>query len=321
MHHIILDTDVGIDDALALFLALSSPNIKIEAITTVNGNVSVEVSTLNVLALLELTKRTDIPVARGCDRPLVRQPTDAKHIHGENGLGNVVLDKPHIVPVAQHAIELLIEKIMAEQNKITLVCIGPLTNVALALRREPRIVDYIHEVVIMGGALRVPGNVTPVAEYNIYADSHAAHMVLHAGWPIRLVTLDVTNRTVLAPEQVASLRDNRVTQLIKYMIDFYFRFSAALDNTSGFPMHDPLCIGAVLQPELITWQPAYVDVELASTLTLGATVAQFKTHDDSHALHPNVQASVAVNEQQFAQLYLDHCDFYNELFASGSAQE
>ena len=309
MHHVILDTDVGIDDALALFLALSSPDIKLEAITTVNGNVPVEVSTPNVLALLELTKRRDIPVARGCDRPLVRQPVDAKHIHGENGLGNAVLDEPHIVPVAQHAVELLIEKIMAERNKITLVCIGPLTNVALALRCEPRIIDYIREIVIMGGALRVPGNVTPAAEYNIYADPHAAHMVLHAGWPIRLVSLDVTNGTVLTPEQVASLRDNPVTKLIKYMIDFYLRFSAAFDNTNGFPMHDPLCVGAVLQPELITWQPAYVDVELASTLTLGATVAQFNTHDKP----PNVQASVAVNAKQFAQLYLDHCDFYNKL--------
>jgi inosine-uridine nucleoside N-ribohydrolase len=313
MQHVIIDTDVGIDDVLALFLALSSPEIEVEAITTVNGNVSVEVNTRNVLALLELVKRTDIPVAQGCDRPLVRQPIDATDIYGDNGLGNAVLDDPHIIPVSQHAIDLLIEKIMIEQSKITLICIGPLTNVALALRREPRIADYVNQVVIMGGALRVPGNVTPAAEYNIYADPHAAHMVLHAGWPVRLVALDITNVTLLTPQQIAALRDNRVTKLIKHMINYYFQSSAAADKANGFPMHDPLCVGAVLWPELITWEPAYVDVELASSLTLGATIAQFETHNGLHTLHPNVQASVAVNSEQFAQLYLDRCEFYHTL--------
>jgi inosine-uridine nucleoside N-ribohydrolase len=313
MQHVIIDTDVGIDDALALFLALSSPEVEVEAITTVNGNVPVETATHNVLALLELTRRTDIPVARGCDRPLVRQSIDARHVHGDNGLGNVVLDDPQIISVSQHAVDLLIEKIMAERNKITLVCIGPLTNVALAVRREPRIADYVYEVVIMGGALRVPGNVTSAAEYNIYADPHAAHMVLHAGWPIRLVSLDVTNVTLLTPEQIARLRDSRVTKLIKRMTDYYFHSSAALDNANGFPMHDPLCVGAVVRPELITWEPAYVDVELAGTLTLGATVAQFEAHGGQHTLRPNVRASVAVNAKQFAQFYLDRCEFYDTL--------
>jgi inosine-uridine nucleoside N-ribohydrolase len=313
MQHVIIDTDVGIDDALALFLALSSPEIKVEAITTVNGNVSVEVSTYSALALLELINRVDIPVAQGCDRPLVRRPIDAKDIHGDNGLGNAMLDDPHIVPVSQHAVDLLIEKIMIERSKITLICIGPLTNVALALRREPRIADYVHEVVIMGGALRVSGNVTPAAEYNIYTDPHAAYMVLHAGWPIRLVTLDVTNVTLLTSEQIARLPDNRVTKFIKHMINYYFHSSAALDNANGFPMHDPLCVGAVLWPELITWEPAHVDVELAGSLTLGATIARFESHNGLHTLHPNVRASVAINSEQFARLYLDCCEFYHTL--------
>jgi len=313
MYHVILDTDVGIDDALALFLALSSPEIELEAITTVNGNVPVEVGTRNVLALLELAGRTDIPVARGCDRPLVRPAIDAKHIHGDNGLGNAVLAEPHITPVAQHAVDLLSERIMAKPHKITLVCIGPLTNVALALRREPRIADAIYEVVIMGGALRVHGNVTPAAEYNIYADPHAAHIVLHGGWPIRLVSLDVTTVTLLKPEQIANLPDNPVTELIKYMTDYSFRFSAALDNAHGFPMHDPLCVGAVLQSDLIAWQPAYVDVELADSVTLGATVAQFDAHNRPHGLHSNVHASVGVEAGQFVQLFLERCKFYNKM--------
>ncbi|TMC24422.1 MAG: nucleoside hydrolase [Chloroflexi bacterium] len=201
---------------------------------------------------------------------------------------------------------------MAKPQMITLVCIGPLTNVALALRREPRIAENIYEVVIMGGALRVHGNVTPTAEYNIYADPHAAYIVLHGGWPIRLVSLDVTTMTLLKPGQIASLPDNRVTQLIKYMTNYSFRFSAALDNTHGFPMHDPLCVGAVVQPDLIAWQPCYVDVELADGATLGTTIAQFDPRDRPHSWRPNVHASVTVEAEQFIQLFTERCKFYDE---------
>jgi inosine-uridine nucleoside N-ribohydrolase len=310
MYHMILDTDLGIDDALALFLALSSPEITLEAITTVNGNVPVETSTRNVLALLELTGRTDIPVARGCERPLIRPAIDAKHIHGENGLGNAVLAEPSITPVAQHAVDLLIERIMAHPKRITVVCIGPLTNVALALRREPRIATHIYELVIMGGALRVHGNVTPTAEYNIYADPHAAHIVLHSGCPIRLVSLDVTTVTLFKPQQIASLPDNRVTKLIKFMTDYSFRFSAALDNTHGFPMHDPLCVGAVIQPDLIAWQPCYVDVELAEGANLGATVAQWDRHDVPLGGRANVHASVGVEGERFIELFVERCSAF-----------
>src|SRR5215469_16178453 len=183
MPRIILDTDPGIDDALALFLALASPEVQLEAITTVSGNVDVHKTTRNALALLELAGRTDIPVARGCAEPLVRQVVSAAHVHGDNGLGGVVLPEPHTRPVSQHAIEVIIEKILAAPGEITLVPIGPLTNIALALRTEPRLAEQVREVVIMGGALLVPGNVTAAAEFNIYADPHAAHMVLHAGWP------------------------------------------------------------------------------------------------------------------------------------------
>src|SRR6266702_4358332 len=181
MQHIILDTDPGIDDALALFLTLASPEIEIEAITTVSGN---------------------IPVARGSSQPLVRQPIYAAHVHGRNGLGEVELPEPQIAAVAQHAVDLIIKKVTAAPAEITLVPIGPLTNIALAVCREPRIAQQVREVVIMGGALRVPGNDTPAAEFNIYADPDAAHIVLHAGWPIRLVSLDVTMLTLLQRQQV-----------------------------------------------------------------------------------------------------------------------
>src|SRR5260370_27220599 len=152
MQRIILDTDPGIDDALALFLALASPEIQLEAITTVSGNVHVDLTTRNALALLELAGRMDIPVARGCEGPLLVKYVDAADVHGSNGLGGIVLPHPKTQPVFQHAVDLIIEKVMDAPSEITLVAIGPLTNIALALRREPRIAQSVREVVIMGGA-------------------------------------------------------------------------------------------------------------------------------------------------------------------------
>jgi inosine-uridine nucleoside N-ribohydrolase len=313
MYRIILDTDPGLDDALALFLALASPEVQLEAITTVSGNVSVDLTTRNALTLLELTERIDIPVARGCDRPLARQPIFADYVHGHNGLGGIELPEPELQPVSQHAVDLIIEKVMSAPREITLVLIAPLTNIAMALRKEPRIADYVREVVIMGGALRVPGNVTPEAEFNIYADPHAAHMVFHAGWPIRLVTLDVTNKTLLQREQVRALASNGspVTRLIQQMVDNFLDIFGRPRGITAFQMHDPLCLSAAFQPELITWEPAYVDVELAGSLTLGETVAYFskRTEDIDPSLehlHPsNMLTSVGVDVEGFIRLFLD----------------
>jgi inosine-uridine nucleoside N-ribohydrolase len=313
MHRIILDTDPGLDDALALFLALASPEVHLEAITTVSGNVHVDLTTRNALALLELTGRTTIPVARGCDRPIARQPVIADYVHGQNGLGGVALPEPRLQPVKQHAVDVIIEKVMAAPQEITLVPVGPLTNIALALRKEPRIAEYVREVVIMGGALRVPGNVTPEAEFNIYADPHAAHIVFHAGWPVRLVTLDVTNKTLLEREQVQRLASNGnpVTWLIQQMVENFLNTFGIPRGISAFQMHDPLCLSAAFQPELITWEPAYVDVELASSLTLGETVAYFSNRKEDidpslERLHtPNMLTSVGVDVERFISLYID----------------
>ena len=303
MQRIILDTDPGIDDALALFLALASPEIQLEAITTVSGNVHVDLTTRNALALLELAGRTDIPVARGCEGPLLVKYVDAADVHGSNGLGGIVLPHPKTQPVVQHAVELIIEKVMDAPGEITLVAIGPLTNIALAFRREPRIAQSVREVVIMGGALRVPGNVTPIAEFNIFCDPHAAHIVFHAGWPIRLVTLDTTTVTLLQRKQVETLarRESKITDFIKQATAYYFDIFGAANDVTTFQMHDPLCLAAAFQPELLTWQSVYVDVELVGTLTLGQTVGYFK---HPPAL-PNVLAAVGVDAERFIQLFLD----------------
>jgi len=307
MPRIILDTDPGIDDALALFLALASPEVQLEAVTTVSGNVPVEYTTRNALALLELTGRTEIPVARGCDRPLLGSPATAAEVHGDNGLGGMVLPEPRLQPVEKHAIDVIIEKVMAAPGEITLVPIGPLTTIALALRHEPRLAQAVREVVIMGGALRVPGNITPSAEFNIYVDPHAAHAVLHAGWPIRLVTLDTTTRTLLQRELVERLASggSPVTALMKGMVDYYCDVFGGARGISAIQMHDPLCLAAAFRPDLLTWEEAYVDVELTGTLTLGETVGFFALPNRPLPHPANVLASVDVDAQSFIELFLE----------------
>ena len=307
MPRIILDTDPGIDDALALFLALASPEVQLEAITTVSGNVSVEYTTRNALALLELAGRTEIPVARGCSSPLLSAPVEAAEVHGENGLGGVILPEPQQQPLEQHAVDVIIEKVLAEPGEITLVAVGPLTNLALALRREPRLAQAVREVVIMGGALLVPGNITPCAEFNIYVDPHAAHVVLHAGWPIRLVTLDTTTRTLLTRELVEQLATSGspVTVLMKRVVDYYFDIFGGLRQLDSIEMHDPLCLAAAFRPDLLTWQEAYVDVELAGQLTLGETVGFFARPGKPLPHASNVLASVDVDSESFLQLYIE----------------
>jgi inosine-uridine nucleoside N-ribohydrolase len=298
MLRLILDTDPGIDDALALFLALASPEVQLESITTVHGNVPLEFTTRNALSLLELTGRLDIPVARGSSHPLVRAPVDAAFVHGPTGLGALELPPPQVEPAVQSAVDLLIERIKTAPGELTLVAIGPLTNLALALRHEPSIAQQVREVVIMGGALRVPGNVTPSAEFNIYADPHAAQIVLHAGWPIRLVSLDVTNQTFVQREQVQQLaqKGGQIASAIERMSDYYFDVFGPASGNRVLRLHDPLCLAAAFRPDFIQWEPVYVDVELTGTLTLGATVPFFKRPGTPA---PNVLASVEVDAEQF----------------------
>jgi inosine-uridine nucleoside N-ribohydrolase len=309
---IVVDTDPGIDDALALFFALAAPEVQLEAVTTVSGNVSVDLTTRNALAVLELAGRGAIPVARGADRPLIRPAVYAEHVHGRNGVGDVALPEPQREPVALHAVETLIQTIQGAPGEITLVALGPLTNLALAVRREPRIAEGVREVVIMGGALRVPGNVSPAAEFNIYADPHAAQIVFHAGWPIRLVSLDVTQQTVMSREQFAALAatGHPVTRSIQAMTEFYFDEFAAPRGVDSFSMHDPLCLAAAIHPDLIEWRRAIVDVELTGALTAGATVAYFERAEDldpalADGRKANILASVGVDRERFVALYTD----------------
>jgi purine nucleosidase len=272
----------------------------------------VDKTTRNALALLELAGRSDVPVARGADRPLLRPAVYADYVHGRNGVGDVELPEPTREPVAPHAVEMIIQTILGAPGEITLVALGPLTNLALAVRLEPRIAEAVREVVLMGGALRVPGNVSPAAEFNIYVDPHAAQIVLSAGWPVRLVSLDVTQQAVMARAQFATLAKtgHPVTRTIQAMTDFYFDDFAGPRGIEGLSMHDPLCVAAALHPDLIEWRRAHVEVELNGTLTAGATVAYFgRAEDVDPALaeehKANILASVGVDRERFVALYLD----------------
>lgn len=310
MPRILLDTDPGIDDALALFLALASPEVHLEVVTTVSGNVPVEDTTRNALALLELAGRPDIPVARGCACPLLGSPATATQVHGDNGLGGIDLPGAQRQPLEKHAVDVIIETVLSAPGEITLVAIGPLTNIALALRCEPRLARMVREVVIMGGALRVPGNITPSAEFNIYVDPYAAQIVLHAGWPIRLVTLDTTTRTLLKRSQVAHLarRGTAVTTLIQGMVNYYCDVFGSTQGMTTIQMHDPLCLAAAFRPDLLTWEQAYVAVELNGTLTLGETVGFFASSDQPPPHPTNVLASVDVQAPSFIQFYLERIE-------------
>jgi inosine-uridine nucleoside N-ribohydrolase len=312
MHRIILDTDPGIDDALALFLALASPEIQLEAITTVSGNVHVDLTSYNALTLLEVMERTDIPVAKGSSQPLIRTPIDAGYFHGSNGLGEIILPKPQKAVVAQSAVNLMVERVIGAPGEITIVAIAPLTNLALALRCEPNIVHAVREVLIMGGALKVRGNVTPAAEFNILADPHAAHMVLHAGWPIRLVPLDVTQQVCLWKEDIVRLRQTGTphAELITQITDHYFDHFASPRGINAFAMNDPLCLAAVFRPDFLTWESTYVAVELTGTHTLGETVAYFNDYDLPSPRPPNVRAAVRVDASGFLQWYFERMGSY-----------
>ncbi len=301
MYRVILDTDPGIDDALAILLALASPELHLEAITTVSGNVNIDLTTQNALAIVELAGQGDIPVARGSREPLRGLPIDATHIHGYNGLGDVVLPHAQAREIALAAPELIIEKVMNAPGEMTLVALGPLTNIAKALHAEPRIAQHVREIVMMGGAFWVPGNVTSEAEFNIFADPYAAQAVLHAAWPLRVVSLDVTRLTRLQHTQASlpSLPRNRVRSFISQMLHYYFNDANPARSATGFALHDPLCVGAVFRPDLITWEKAYVDVELVNASTLGKTSAK-KGCVSSH-----VRVSVGVDAEQFIQLYLE----------------
>lgn len=252
-HKIIIDTDPGIDDAMAILFALLSPELDVVGLTTIFGNVHTELATRNALRLLEFAGRPEIPVAHGADRPLNMPLLGvADFVHGANGLGEVALPEPAAQPDSRSAAQFIIDTVMARPGEITLVPVGPLTNIALALALEPRIAQNVREVVVMGGAATVNGNVTPGAEANIWNDPHAADRVMTAGWPLTMVGLDVTEKTTMTVTYFTGLRASRTGAFLADISKFYLDFHFPSLKEYACHTHDPSAIAYLVDPSLFT---------------------------------------------------------------------
>ena len=275
---IIIDTDPGQDDAVAILLALASDELDLLGITCVAGNVPLELTALNARKVCELAGRSDVPVFAGCDRPMQRSLVTAEHVHGKTGLDGVELPAPKMPLQEQHAVDFLIERLRAEpEGEITLCPIGPLTNIATALQRAPDIAERIREIVLMGGAYFEVGNITPAAEFNIYVDPEAAEIVFKSGIPLTVMPLDVTHKALVTAPRVAAFRalGSRVGEVVAGWTAFFERFDKEKYGSEGAPLHDPTVIAWLLRPELFSGRHINVEIETRSDLTRGMTVADW----------------------------------------------
>ena len=275
---IIIDTDPGQDDAVAIMLALASPELEVVGITAVAGNVPLALTEKNARKICELAGRPDVPVHAGAIRPLMRSLVTAEHVHGRTGLDGPDLPEPTMPLQPQYAVDFIVETVMAEpEGAITLCPIGPLTNIALALIREPRIAPRIREIVLMGGGYFEQGNVTPSAEFNIYVDPHAAEVVFRSGVPIVMMPLDVTHKALTTNARIAAIRalGTRVGEATAQLLDFFDRYDEEKYGTDGGPLHDPCVIAYLLKPELFSGRLCNVEIETMSELTMGSTVVDW----------------------------------------------
>ncbi|QEN86928.1 nucleoside hydrolase [Labrys sp. KNU-23] len=272
---IIIDTDPGQDDALALLLALGSPEIEVLGITAVAGNVPLALTSRNARVVCELAGRSDITVCAGADRPLLRPLVTAEHVHGKTGLDGADLPEPTMPLSPRHGVDFIVETLMTRPSgTITLCPLGPLTNIALALMREPRIAPRIKEIVLMGGGCFEGGNMTPAAEFNIFVDPHAAKVVFAADIPITMAPLDVTHKALTTHPRVDRIRaiGSRVSDAAVGWLDFFERFDVQKYGSEGGPLHDPCVIAWLIKPELFTGRSCNVEIETESVLTQGMTV-------------------------------------------------
>lgn len=272
---IIIDTDPGQDDAVAILLALGSTELEIVGITAVAGNVPLKLTEKNARKICELAGRTDVKVYAGAIRPLARELVTAEEVHGKTGLNGPQLPEPKMKLQDEYAVDFIVETLMREESgTITLCALGPLTNVALALIREPKIAPRIKEIVLMGGGFFEGGNVTPTAEFNIYVDPHAADVVFKSGIPIVMMPLDVTHKALTTAKRTKAFRKlgTRVGAATADMLEFFERFDEEKYGTDGGPLHDPCVIAYLLKPKLFKGRNCNVTVETASELTMGMTV-------------------------------------------------
>lgn len=307
MEHVILDTDPGVDDALAIMLAFASPELKVEAVTTVVGNVSLEQGSVNALKLLEFLGVDDVPVAAGAVKPMLRASRDARGVHGDTGLGKAVLPEPKLQLDPRTAVEVILQKADEYDGGLTLIPVGPLTNVAAAVLARPGIVEQLERIVIMGGAFGLTpygrGNVNSVAEFNIWHDPEAAQIVFDAGVPLTAVGLDVTTdpSNQMSKEMHAEI-DDLGTPRAKLVADLY---RGNVMRRGYASLHDPIAVAAVLAPDIIGAEGHRVDVECVSELSRGQTVVKRLFHRPANPEEQNVDVCVSVDGGRFLGLVMD----------------
>jgi inosine-uridine nucleoside N-ribohydrolase len=290
---ILLDCDPGHDDAIALLLALGSPEVELLGVTTVAGNQTVDKTTANALRVLELAGRSDVPVAAGAPRPLVREPFVAAYVHGETGLDGPDLPLPQRAPVSDHAIDFLATRVTGA----TLVATGPLTNVALLLAAHPE--ARPDRLVLMGGAI-AEGNVTPAAEFNVWADPEAAARVFESGLDVTMVGLDVTHRALVTPAHADRLRvAGRVGRAVAELLDFYGVFHREVYGFDGSPVHDAVAVAQVIRPELLRLEQLNVEIDCESSLCRGRTVVDVWRRTGRE---PNANVAVEIDSEAFLEL-------------------
>ena len=276
---LIIDCDTGVDDAVALLLAFASSELELLGVTTVAGNVSARLTARNTRMIRQIARREDVPVHAGCDRPLMRDPVEAADFHGESGLGSLPVFEPEAPAGPGHAVLFLIATVMGRPpGTVTLAVTGPMTNVALAMRLEPQFAGRLKQIVAMGGARTEGGNITASAEFNIFADPHAAQIVLDSGAPVVLIGLDATHQVRADAERIAAIHatgtpgGEAAATLLGFRQDIEWRLAG--DKSS--PLHDPCTIAFLIRPELFETRPARIEVECASPLTLGHTAVEFR---------------------------------------------
>lgn len=275
---IIIDTDPGQDDAVAILLALASSELDVLGITAVAGNVPLSYTTRNARIVLELAGRTDVPVFAGAIRPMVRPLVTAEHVHGKTGLNGPVLPEPTMPLADEDAVDFIIRTLRERPaGSVTLCPLGPLTNIALAFVRAPDIVSRVQEIVLMGGGYFEGGNVTPAAEFNIYVDPHASEVVFKSDVPIVMMPLDVTHQVLSTKARIAAIRalGNRTGAAVAEMLSFFERYDVEKYGSEGGPLHDPCVIAYLLRPELFSGRHINVEIETRSELTMGMTVADW----------------------------------------------
>lgn len=298
MKQVIIDTDPGIDDALALMYALNQPQLEVVGITTVAGNVSVDKGTRNALSLLNEIGRAEVSVAVGATRPLARKLVSAEAFHGEDGLANLNLPEPPVHALEEGAVEWMRQTILSSDKPLKVLALGPLTNLALLAIQYPRAYQKIDEIIFMGGAAFCGGNVTPKAEFNIHADPEAAQVVLTSGVPLTMVGLDVTMQVIFSREHLPGIKQQRgATSRFAYrLLDQAFRVIPGKAEKGGCALHDPLTIAQVLHPSWLTLKEYPVAIETSNGICLGQTVVDERPYSTTKS---NVKVAVAVDSDAF----------------------